>query len=207
MFDRENDFDDVLYPIAQAHGVDPALVKAIIGVESEFNPHAQGDVGVGGGSMGLMQVNFATAQGMGFKGQPADLLDPNLNIEFGTRVLLGALQQAGGDVGAAASIYNGGYRPNIGFGRPVAADTVVPLHAGGTRTVPAGQYFNQAYVDHVLTLLQYFEGTGPGASSSGGDVVDASSSSSDAGGPSLDLTALLVLAALGAIMWVRSNHG
>jgi soluble lytic murein transglycosylase-like protein len=205
MFTRENDFDDVLYPIAAAHGVDPALVKAIIGAESEFNPDAQGDAGLGGGSMGLMQVNLATAQGMGFTGTASDLLDPNLNIEFGTRILEGALQQANGDPAAAASIYNGGYRPKIGFGQPVPADTVVQLHAGGTRTVPAGQFFNQAYVDRVMALYAYFQGQAPPTIDAGG------SSSADTGGggsvaPSIDLTAVMVLAALAALMWYRASH-
>jgi hypothetical protein len=156
--------------------------------------------------MGLMQVNFATAQGMGFTGQATDLLDPNLNIEFGTRVLLGALQQTGGDWGAAASVYNGGYRPTIGFGKPVATDTTVALHAGGSRVVPAGQYFNQAYVTQVLRYAAYFQGQAPTPDASASPDPTSQSGDVNIGGASLDGSLAVALAILAAAVALAYNQ-
>lgn len=72
---------------AERHGVDPRLVHAVIEVESGYRA---GVVSVAG-AMGLMQLMPVTAQRYGV----ADPLDPEANIEAGTRHLRVLLDEFG----------------------------------------------------------------------------------------------------------------
>lgn len=72
---------------AERHGVDPRLVHALIEVESSYRPH----VVSGAGAMGLMQLMPGTAKRYGV----ADPLDPEDNIEAGTRHIRALLDEFG----------------------------------------------------------------------------------------------------------------
>lgn len=70
---------------ARTHGVDPALILAVIWEESRFSP----DAGSGAGARGLMQLMPATAdwirlQRRGKKLKPGEILEPKVNIDLGT---------------------------------------------------------------------------------------------------------------------------
>lgn len=72
--------------------IDPALLLAFIEQESSFKPNAfRNDRN--GGSYGLMQLDYATAQDRGFNGSPIELYDPFLNVEYGVKVLNWLAQQ------------------------------------------------------------------------------------------------------------------
>jgi soluble lytic murein transglycosylase-like protein len=66
--------------------IDPALICAIIAVESEGNPDAKRPV-ANPKYYGLMQISFETAQWRGYKGDRNGLFDPDINIFFGADYL------------------------------------------------------------------------------------------------------------------------
>ena len=72
---------------ADRHGIDPRLVHALIEVESGYRADAVSTAG----AMGLMQLMPATAKRYGV----ADPLDPEANIEAGTRHLRALLDEFG----------------------------------------------------------------------------------------------------------------
>lgn len=85
---------------AQAYQVDPALLQAMIAVESGFDPAAVSSKG----AAGLMQLMPETAQRYGV----ADRFDPGQNIRGGARYLRDLLQRFNNDVSLALAAYNAG---------------------------------------------------------------------------------------------------
>ncbi|WP_082529126.1 transglycosylase SLT domain-containing protein [Bradyrhizobium sp. Leaf401] len=88
-----------------AFGLPPALVDAVMAVESRYNP---GVIGMDG-EVGLMQVMLPTARMMGFAGTPAELATPEINVHYGVRYLAGAWRRANGDLCTAAMKYRAGH--------------------------------------------------------------------------------------------------
>jgi soluble lytic murein transglycosylase-like protein len=162
---NEETWQSVVEEAARRHGVPPELVLAVIATESQFRPDAiRNEPKLGDASRGLMQILYRTAVGEGYAGTPEGLLDPATNIEYGTRYLARQYKRAGGDWRRAASAYNGGYRPSLGFGAPAPADLTVCLARDQvtgecikSRRVAKGEFANQPYVDAVGANLTYFE--------------------------------------------------
>jgi soluble lytic murein transglycosylase-like protein len=90
---------------AQENGVPYDLAHGVIMVESRYNAKATGR----GGYIGLMQLSYRTAQGMGFSGSRAALYDPETNLRYGMRYLGEAYRKAGGSMCGAVSKYQGGH--------------------------------------------------------------------------------------------------
>ncbi len=157
-FPREHDYDAQILEHAQQRGVPVALIKAIVGKESQFHSTAKaltGPDGARGGSYGLMQMSLATARALGFKGETVDLLSPDVNLELGARYLADLMKEAaagGYGIDSVISAYNGGnsaYRR--GDGKRVGSIKHATPAVGGR--VP---FTNQHYVDDVMRLLDYF---------------------------------------------------
>jgi hypothetical protein len=124
----KGDFDGIILRAAGRHGVRPALVKAVIAAESNFQPDAVSHVG----AQGLMQLMPGTARELGVD-RPFGVVE---NIDGGVRYLRAMLDRYG-DVSRALAAYNAG---------PTAVDRY-----GG---IPPYRE-TQAYVKRVL---EYYRG-------------------------------------------------
>lgn len=94
---------------ASKHGIDPALVKAVIAAESGFNPQAVSPKG----AIGLMQVIPDTGARYGVTGDARrtaaqKLADPKTNITTGVRYLSDLLRMFSGNLELVLAAYNAG---------------------------------------------------------------------------------------------------
>jgi len=89
---------------AAENEVPVALVQRVVVRESTHRPGARN-----GPYYGLMHRLPATARSMGFRGQPAALLDAETNLKYAVRYLRGAWLVSGGDMDAAVMWYARGY--------------------------------------------------------------------------------------------------
>lgn len=96
--------------IASEHGLDPALVLAVVATESAFNPRARSPKG----AVGLMQLMPDTARRMGV----TDPLDPEANLRGGVRYLAMLLDMFD-DLALALAAYNAGEGAVIRHGRNI----------------------------------------------------------------------------------------
>ena len=96
----EHAFDHLIREASALHGVDPALVRAVIRAESGFDPMAVSHVG----ATGLMQLMPALAEELGVK----DPFDPRENIFAGVKYLSWLLHIYNGNVKLALAGYNAG---------------------------------------------------------------------------------------------------
>ena len=90
---------------AAANGVPPALVDAVVRIESRYNPAAVGSVG----EIGLMQVRPKTAELLGFQGTSAELAQPQTNLRYGVGYLAKAWRLASGDLCRTLMKYRAGH--------------------------------------------------------------------------------------------------
>jgi soluble lytic murein transglycosylase-like protein len=89
---------------AGIHDIPESLLHRVIQRESDYNAGARN-----GPYWGLMQILPQTARGMGFRGEPQDLLNPEVNLEFAGKYLKGAWMVSGGDEAEAVGWYARGY--------------------------------------------------------------------------------------------------
>lgn len=94
------EFAEHITAAAQRHAVDPALVRAIIHAESNFNSAARSRKG----AIGLMQLMPTTAREVGV----GDATVPARNIEGGVQYLANLLAQFKGNIALATAAYNAG---------------------------------------------------------------------------------------------------
>lgn len=96
---------------ALAVGLDPSLVKAVIQVESGYNPEAVSPKG----AVGLMQLMPATAARYGV----TNATEPMANIQGGTRYLADLLKLFDNDLSLALAAYNAGENAVLRYGKKI----------------------------------------------------------------------------------------
>ncbi len=96
----QNLFDPLIEEYSRKHNIDSALIKAMIRVESGFNPLAVSRKG----AMGLMQLMPQTARRMNV----TNVFDPRENIEGGIRYFKYLLSLFNNDLRLSLAAYNAG---------------------------------------------------------------------------------------------------
>ena len=136
-------FDSIVQEHATRQALRPELVRAVIQVESGYNPRATSPKG----AMGLMQLMPGTARDLGVR----DPYDPEENIRGGTKYLRQLLDKYRGNEDLALAAYNAGpgavdkhgekvppYRETRDYVRKVgsaAGKSVTVGATGGRRTI------------------------------------------------------------------------
>jgi soluble lytic murein transglycosylase-like protein len=97
--------DAMIASHAAANGLPVELVHRVVTRESGYNPRARNP----SGALGLMQIKYATARGVGYSGSASGLLDAETNLTYAVKYLAGAYQAAGGNASRAVALYQSGY--------------------------------------------------------------------------------------------------
>jgi soluble lytic murein transglycosylase-like protein len=108
---RSAQYDSVIKGAAKAATIQAALVRAVIVVESGFNPRAISKKG----AIGLMQLQPATAKRYGVK----NIYDPGENVRAGAHYLSDLLARFDSNLELALAAYNAGEEAVERYGRHV----------------------------------------------------------------------------------------
>jgi soluble lytic murein transglycosylase-like protein len=128
---RGSSYDEHIRTAAGKYGLAPPLLKAVMAVESNFDPSAVSLKG----ATGLMQLMPTTARDM----YVDDIFDPAQNIEGGARYLRLLQDRFGNDLPIVLAAYNAGPER-------------VLRHGGAIPPIPE----TQAYVRKVLALYESY---------------------------------------------------
>ena len=126
------ELEPIIKSAADKNGLDPAVIKAVMRVESNFRSDAVSRVG----AQGLMQLMPGTARSLGI-----DPLDPEQNIEGGARYLKQQIDKFG-SIEKALAAYNAGPGTVMRYGG-------VPPYAE-----------TQRYVENVMRYIDQYSENG-----------------------------------------------
>lgn len=116
---------EAIFKASDHFKVERALMLGLIMWESGFNTNEQlFEKNVNDFSVGLCQVRYETAKGMGFKGKLADLFDPYTNVYYGARYLSERLHENNNNYPDSLSAYNAGHVSKNLLGQYTNADYV-----------------------------------------------------------------------------------
>lgn len=124
-------YNHLIDKAARKSALEPALVRAVIAVESAFNPRAVSSAG----AQGLMQLHPTTAKRYGV----GNAFDPEQNVRGGTRYLRDLMRRYDNNLELVLAAYNAGEQAVERYGRQIP-----PYRE------------TQAYVPAVLRLYQQF---------------------------------------------------
>jgi hypothetical protein len=96
--------DALITKYAALYGIPESLLHRVVKRESTYNPRAYNR-----GHYGLMQIKYATAKGMGYRGPADGLFDAETNIKYAGKYLRGAWMVADDKNDGAVRLYAAGY--------------------------------------------------------------------------------------------------
>jgi soluble lytic murein transglycosylase-like protein len=135
--DRKSRYDETIEKYAQKYRVDATLIRAVIQVESDFNPATVSRKG----ARGLMQLMPGTAKRYGVK----QVHDPEDNIRGGVHYLRDLLEMFSNDLPRVLAAYNAGENAVIRYsGIPPYEET--RTYVKRALTVYYGRPYGQAVV-------------------------------------------------------------
>lgn len=123
------------------YGIEAAAIKAVIEIESNFNPAAyRYEAHLKDASWGLMQILLATARDTSDnkKLTATELVKPEINIDIGSKYLAKQYYRYNGNIYDAVAAYN----------------------AGSVRKTLTGKYVNQAHIDRFKKAYLKHKGLG-----------------------------------------------
>ena len=133
--DRRSVYDPLIERYADRFDVDPVLIRAVIQVESDFNPRCVSRKG----ARGLMQLIPETAQRYGVR----NIFDPEDNIRGGVHYLSDLLQLFHNDLSRSLAAYNAGENAVLRYaGLPPYSETTT--YVTRALTVYYGRPYGQA---------------------------------------------------------------
>jgi soluble lytic murein transglycosylase-like protein len=97
---RPTTYDQMIAREAKIHGVPETFVHRIVMRESRL---------VHNHCFGLLQIKYATARGMGYRGDAWGLLDASINLTYAVPYLANAYRLADGSEDRAMALFRGGY--------------------------------------------------------------------------------------------------
>jgi soluble lytic murein transglycosylase-like protein len=124
-------YEDIIARVAKEQKLEPALLHAVIAVESAYNPHARSPKG----ATGLMQLMPDTARRYGV----TDLLNPLENLRAGARYLRDLLGMFNNNLRLVLAAYN------AGEGAVIRSGHAIPPYPE-----------TQSYVPRVLQHYEHF---------------------------------------------------
>lgn len=128
---RKAGYDRVVDEVSRTHGLESALLHAVISVESSYDANAVSRKG----AAGLMQLMPQTAKRYGV----TDAFDPRQNLDGGARYLKDLLHLFNNDTSLALAAYNAGEHAVMKHGNRI------PPYRETLRYVPRVMDFYQRY--------------------------------------------------------------
>ncbi|MEP7454653.1 transglycosylase SLT domain-containing protein [Phyllobacterium sp. SB3] len=98
-------YSSIITSYASSYGVPVALAHAVVRVESNYRADMTGRAG----EVGLMQIKYSTAKGLGYTGSRQALYNPDTNIRWGMKYLAGAHKLGNGTTCGTILRYNAGH--------------------------------------------------------------------------------------------------
>lgn len=129
-------YEDIIGTASKQYRVDPNLIKAVIHVESGWDPKAtRAEPQINDKSYGLMQVLLNTGRSVSGNDSltASQLIQPSVNILIGTKYL-----------GELRSKYK-------------KLDDAIASYNAGSPIKKAGKYINQSYVNSVKRWLNFYK--------------------------------------------------
>jgi len=104
------DMKSIIIEVSQKEGAPSDIMSAICWVESKHNHKALNKKDGNGGrdSNGLCQVQFRTAQWLGYKGSVQGLFDPKVNVKYASKYFVYLVKRENGNIYNAIISYNAG---------------------------------------------------------------------------------------------------